>query len=425
MIPEEPVAARLRAHVDAILSAAHLPAADRDDVREELYAHLVDAWASGVQGGLSTDEAAARAVRDFGEPRRLGRQLTGAFHSRLWASTIGVLLPARAEPETRPAIVTAISALLLVLIGLVALVSVALGVTQPPVHALAVVVSAVFTITGVRLARAGLLRQQSWGVGAALVALTAMVVEGMATWVSSGGHTISLSGIAATLVLLGTWARWAELRKWTTGSFKGPPRPQVLGVCALVLSSWVVTPIVLGAPDPTQPSPDDLHLEATLRCGPGTFDGADVQQLGVVVDWDWERTSVLAGGIANLPIAGATYVDGLFLAAFDDPLVSNAWVLIHNQIPFDVETGSEAGWQGSGPPAQEALPSSWPQGGIDYAIDWFTPQPHHHYRASWTFISQPNTESPTPWPDATVRYQHVNQWSVEATVSCGKALSGR
>lgn len=427
MIPDEThderIAQRLRVHVDAILGAAQVPAADRDDLREELYAHLREAWASGVQAGLSPDEAASRAIRDFGEPQSVGRQLTEAFHSHLWASTVGVLLPARAEPETRPGIVTAISGMLLAIVGLVALLSVVLAVTQSPAHALVVITSAVLTVTGLHLTRAGLLRQQSWAVGAALVALAAMVVEGITTWVSTGGNTISLSAVAAGLVLLAVLLEWDVLRRWTTGSFSGPARAQVLGVCALILNSWVIAPIALGLPDPTQPSPADLQLQATLTCRHGTWEGAGVQRVDVIVNWQWERTSVLPGGIANLPLAGATYVDGLFLANLAAASVSNHWVLVENQIPFNVETGAEAGWQGGGPPAVGALPSAWPQGAIDYAIDWFTPQPHHHYRASWTFISQPARLSPTPWPDVTVRYQHVDQWGVQASAGCGETVT--
>jgi hypothetical protein len=424
VIPDDPLAERLRAQVDAILDAAHVPTVDRDDVGEELYAHLIEAWASGVRAGLSSDEAAARAIGDFGEPQRLGRQLTEVFHSRLWASTVGVLIPARPESAARPGIVQVINGMLLAVISLVALISAAWALTQPPVHALVAAACAVLTITGVRFARAGLLRQQSWGVGAAMVALGAMVVEGITTWVGSGGHTFSVSGMAAGLVLLGALVRWEDLRAWATGSFKGPPRPQVLCVCALVLSSWVIAPITLGLPDPTQPSPNDLHLQVTLRCGGGSWEGADVQRVDVAVDWEWERTGVLPGGIANLPVVGPSYVDGLYLAAIEEPLVGNEWVLVENQIPFDTDTGDDAGWQGGGSPADGAIPSDWRHGMIDYGIDWFTPRAHHHYRASWTFISQPARVSPTSWPTATVRYQHVDQWGVQASVACGQTATG-
>jgi hypothetical protein len=61
---------------------------------------------------------------------------------------------------------------------------------------------------------------------------------------------------------------------------------------------------------------------------------------------------------------------------------------------------------------------------IDYGIDWFTPRAHHHYRASWTFISQLARVSPTSWPTATVRYQHVDQWGVQASVACGQTATG-
>ena len=43
---------RLRAHVASVLATAHVPRAERDDLGEELYGHLVEHWQALVDEGL-------------------------------------------------------------------------------------------------------------------------------------------------------------------------------------------------------------------------------------------------------------------------------------------------------------------------------------------------------------------------------------
>ena len=96
---------RLRAHVAAILARAAVPPQVRSDLEEELIGHLVERFHAYLADGLDETEASHRAIADFGTPASLGGELGRTYHSRLWASTIGVLLPAITPATSRPGVV--------------------------------------------------------------------------------------------------------------------------------------------------------------------------------------------------------------------------------------------------------------------------------------------------------------------------------
>ncbi len=81
--------ARLYAHVESILNGAAFRRRDRDDLAEELYGHLWQRWQDALASGLGEEAAADQAIRSFGGPASLSRDVTLAYHSRLYASTIG------------------------------------------------------------------------------------------------------------------------------------------------------------------------------------------------------------------------------------------------------------------------------------------------------------------------------------------------
>ena len=94
----------LRAHIADILAAGGIPGTVRDDLAEELYGHLVERVVALRAEGISEADAVARAIADFGGVDQLSGDLRSVYHSRLWASTIGVLLPAMAAPDHRPGV---------------------------------------------------------------------------------------------------------------------------------------------------------------------------------------------------------------------------------------------------------------------------------------------------------------------------------
>jgi len=123
----------LRAHVEATLVSARVPRQVRDDLAEELYGHLWTPLARRPSwSGLDEQAAAESAIRSFGSAQRLGVEMTAAYHSRLYASTIGVLLPAVAGSADRPAGLGRLQALLLVpILGTVAVAAGELGSLAP------------------------------------------------------------------------------------------------------------------------------------------------------------------------------------------------------------------------------------------------------------------------------------------------------
>ena len=102
MSESDAVQARLYAHVESILNGAAFRRRDRDDLAEELYGHLWQRWQDALASGLDEEAAADQAIRSFGEPARLGRDVTLAYHSRLYASTVGVLVPTVADAKGKP-----------------------------------------------------------------------------------------------------------------------------------------------------------------------------------------------------------------------------------------------------------------------------------------------------------------------------------
>ena len=96
------VEARLSAHVESILNGASFRKRDRADLAEELYGHLWERWQDAIASGLDAEAAADQAIESFGEPARLGRDVTLAYHSRLYASTVGVLVPTVVESKAKP-----------------------------------------------------------------------------------------------------------------------------------------------------------------------------------------------------------------------------------------------------------------------------------------------------------------------------------
>ncbi len=70
------------AYLDALDAALDLPAAERTDIRDEIAAHLSDARAEAVAAGAADGAATSQALRSFGEPARLARELTEARHRR-------------------------------------------------------------------------------------------------------------------------------------------------------------------------------------------------------------------------------------------------------------------------------------------------------------------------------------------------------
>lgn len=298
-IPHE-IAERLQAHVGAIVAAAGIPAADRSDVAEELYGHLAERWAHHLAEGLDPQRAAERAIAEFGRPDQLGRDFLDAYHSRFWASTVGVLLPATDPTDAMPGVVrwTALGG------SLVAVVSVVLGtvgaLTFPPVAALLTIVAMGAGAAVVWLGAEALRRGQAWGLTVVTLALLAHAAT-LVTTAShpNGGTNLSLNGLVALVLLLRLGWSGPVASAWVRGSSPLPGR--LKATLAVTMIAWTFVPYTaLAVPDPTQAGPDDIRVVASVRCGPdAVFD--EMEDLIVVrLDVTWDVVDVAPKGLARL-----------------------------------------------------------------------------------------------------------------------------
>ena len=183
--PDPEVAGRLRTHAERIVAAAGVPAHARSGMADELYGHLLERAADLVAEGDTWSAAADRAIAVLGAVDELAPDLATAFHSRLWASTIGVLLPAIAAREDRPAVVGWMR--LALVIGM-ALTVVGLGVVifrATPIHLVVMAASLLLGLAGLLLAFEGLARGQRWALWYGIAFATQLVVFGVITVVEA------------------------------------------------------------------------------------------------------------------------------------------------------------------------------------------------------------------------------------------------
>lgn len=430
---------RLRAHVDATLANARVPRQVRDDLAEELYGHLWTRWQEAIASGLDEQDAAEEAVRSFGSAQRLGVEMTVAYHSRLYASTIGVLLHASAASADRPAGLGRLQALLLIpMLGTVAVAAGELGSLTPGRAVLALIGVA----AAVSMSLASFLaieRGQRWTLRYAQVLLflaLAFAVDTLATR-PANTYQLPIAGLLG-LYCLGP-ALGAEMRKWTAdsrplGKLMGP-----LVVLAVVagLSLPFAAPIL---PDPTQVGPGDLDLRLAATC---TRDaGGYVTALDLTTEFNWDRLDLLPngvkGGLKTL-VGRNTDGDGLVLGIIpgagryqsdyngkwlDPPsYFSDAAWPGNNASQLELrDNGAVVGsWQWSGPEPQlaettdrmyyadvETISASMLQAGHQYAL---------RQRVLPSSIAGPSADRD---PLVFIRYQHLDRFVVEAVATCGQ-----
>jgi hypothetical protein len=397
--PDRQSQKRLRAHVDAILDAAHVPASEIEDVAEELYGHLVEAWVKAFQEGLTGDEATSHAIRAFGEPDTLGPQLTESFHSRLWASTIGLLLTPGSDNERPPTAVGTQATALLATAALVAVLGVGIAIHHTPLRAIFALLVCGGCVVGLLQTRQALLIGHGWALAISFVVLLVLVAEGIVTFTTSAGHTFSLSGIAAALVLLAAVHNYPTLRAWAAGVPQAGPRRELTST-ALILAVGLL-PIGLSVPDPMQPTPADLHLSASMHCNFADSSGS------VTATFRWDRVPFLAGGIAHITDYGDQLLVELppgWAMAYDNPFVR------------DIETGGVVGEPILLPPsgmAVEALRKLNAPAMI--GIEAAKLRAGHTYRVTWPVSLWEDGE---PTIQASVEYWHLDQFRMETLIDC-------
>jgi hypothetical protein len=279
--PPADVLAEIEAHVEAILARGGIPAGDRRDVGEELTGHLIERWQDAVAGGTPADRAVARAILDFGGGDTIGPAFVRAYHSALWASTIGTLLPIAAATNRPPGSIRwailfdRVMAVFSVLAGAVLL------ATWSPVRALAAGALVVAGGLVLWLAAEALQRGQRWGHAATLFCLVVNVVILFASFFPpNGGINLSLNGLAGLIILVALLGN-AGVEGWLRGSATLPAR--IGAVVAAVLLGWALAPYVGDRlPDPTQIGPNDVSVVASMTCAT-SVEQADSEGIAEIV----------------------------------------------------------------------------------------------------------------------------------------------
>jgi hypothetical protein len=421
--PEREAEAILWEHVDRILDRSAVPDADRDELAEELFGHLWQRWHEGVASGLDGQTAAEVAIEAFGGSDELAPEMTRAFHSRLFASTIGVLLPAVVPPDDRPYGFTR-SRFLLGIVALFTAGGILVYAWKPltPVRELIFLVLYTFSLVMIVLAFRALERQQRWALILVQLLATSMVIEGIAELVFKP-ITINFLAVLALVVLAAV--RGEDMAEWVADS-----RPLNVGlglaIAAAVVLPYAVPSALASVPDPTVASPNDLAMRVTVTCGQGPqgVTGGSVQ-----VDLRWNRTDILPygplgaiyGGMSSTDNLGLSSVPGLayFGSGSQFPQGQQEGLVYMAGSFIDAETGLDASasaWMYSGNPFFQV-------GGQGNPIDPGTIVAGRLYRGNYDFQLQP----PAPPDDAPVfqvRYDHQHRWGVEVVARCGETVEG-
>jgi hypothetical protein len=423
MTPE--VEARFRAHAAGIIAAAGVPASGREDLEEELVGHLVERWASLVADGLAPDASVHQAIAGFGTADQLAPPLRLAYHSRLWASTIGVLLPVVTRPPGRP---SAVGWLRFVL-GVMVVIGVAGAALLVPNLSLFHLVTAgpllVFGIVGLVLAFIGLGRGQRWALRYAIAAAGILFVEGIITVISAipGAVTIPLGSILAALALLAAWSQSDALARFVSGSARLTAPVSLALVVALFGPS--LAPRLAALPDPARATAADLDLAVSMTCGRADvtpWDGPtlpNAQIATVQVDATWSRTDLLPSGLAGL-FAPAEDGDtsAIRVVGTEHPWV---WSPADPPVPVDLATGEDAGWWGSTSPSVALLPDDV-LGSLTVAFARDAPRQGHTLRTTWRLYWADSRQ--TRWPQVEVFHAHLDRFLLYARVECNGAAHG-
>ena len=426
----------LRAHAERILLHSAVPASEWADIAEELYGHLWQRWRDHVAAGATDEAAAQSAILAFGVPGEISPQLTRAYHSRLYASTIGVLLPAVAPAPDRPRGFDRLR-LFLIAVAISQLITGAFLVAiLSPVRGAVIGAAALLSAAICVIAARALALRQPWALEVARVAVVAAIVSAV---VQLYLHpiTVSVVGVVGVVALGPAFGR--RVREWLGESDRVGPRLRA-GVAAVLIGGFLLPAAAAVMPDPSEASASDLSLTVSLEC---TSDSYGILQVAVHADVIWRRTDIWPNGPLDVGSnrdelalwvddgsgAVASASDNTFGFTPDGGLNIPAWAL-HPQVidyapdgpkstdpPFDgpaFVTGwsSPANFPASGPLADLAGPD------VALEIQPETLQAGHRYRVNW-FGGPFRVNGPGVLKDMVVQYNHLGRWGEKAVVACG------
>jgi hypothetical protein len=415
-------AERLRSHVDHIVALTPVHGDEREELIEELYGHLWQSWQDRIASGLSSDEAADAAISDFGDTSRIGSEMTMAYHSRLYASTIGVLLPAVVFWSDKPEGYGRARAFLFLVgsIEVLTIVGVLFLNRLTPVRLVFAELMMLAAASVTILAYRALARAQRW----ALVYVKFLAIAYVAYCVGQlfmPPTTISFTGILVAIFILPAVFD-AELARWVAGSRR---TGAVIGsmIVASILMGLGANPLAAAMPDPTQASPSDLSMSVRVNCN--RTDGL-VTNGEVTATLRWARTDFLPYGLRP----NMTQTDQIGVSS------APVYYLLPNAPPFErnLEDGvvgtmltvvdQETGRSADVGVTMLSQPAFFDVGVFYKSIDPGTIQAGRTYVATFGFVSQEPTGLPYD-PAFRIRYDHQGRWGVQAYATCDRPGTGQ
>jgi len=395
----------LAAHVQMIMDAGAVPWSERADLAEEIAGHLLERTRALRDDGLDEDAALERAIADFGGVAMIGSDLRRTYHSRLWVSTIGMLLPVAAQSGDMPGVVrwvarggNVFALLSLFLAALTAL-------TMSPVRAVAVGGALGLGAMAIWLAAEALRRGQSWGW---TVMTWVLAVETVTFFVSlssaSGNVNVSINGLIGLLLLVRLLANGSTLRGWVRQSGSLPRRVGV--AVAIVMIAWGVAPFAgpLLA-DPTQASEADINVLASVACGHDDNSDPPVKTVTVALDITWARIDLLPLGLVK---ATQDWGDSIRLGLTD------AWATGGPRMT-DVATGAGLDQNGA---YGLTVPASFLLSRADAGVDASVMRPGRTVRL--TFLAYPTDRDNAEYPnEIDIRYAHLDRFVLATYLACG------
>lgn len=412
---------RLHRHVDQILAAASVPRAQVDDVAQELMGHLVEKAEALVAVGESEDAAVTRAIAEFGGPGELGPALTGAMRSRIWASTIGVLVPPRPAGLVRPGVIWWLRLVLALEVVLIAVGLAGRVATAPPLTAVAALASMVVGAGATLIAFRAVDRGQRWALWYAIWIAALFVVFG--AWdalhpAQPQTVTIPLGAILGGAVLLGALGSRPALRTYMRAS-----RPLSLAASVGIVVALIVPPtlpMLAAGADPTQAGPDDLTLRLALACRDGTITAGSseypVRRADLTISASWRRADLLPRGLAGLLASQDETADTLGLRG--GAAGGAAWLWDEDPAIRDEVSGETAGWWGSTSPSWSLIPDDVP-GGLSVAIPASAIRSGHTITVAWHLYREMQGEA-GPDSGVDVFYAHLDRFVLFGSVGCNE-----
>lgn len=402
---------RLRAHVASVLAASGIPLTAREDLAEELFGHLAERWRALVAEGVSPAVAASEAIRDFGSARRIGGDLTRAYRGRLWASTIGALLPAAPTAARRPRIAWWLGASMRVYAVLGAVMTVTLASQLSPVRALLVVLFGAPAAALLLIGSTALDRRQRWALDLAIVVNVVWLVYGLHAMLTTPGLISLNAGFSALLLAIALGER-EPLGRWVRRS--RPVRNGLaLAMLVLVAGAALLPVAARELPDPTQAGAENLDVALSIECG--------ARQVELTADVRWSQTSLLPGGPVELLPDGllrtSPYGDLLFAERGDE----DEWMLMNNPELRNVATGELVAWSDEAYRPNQFRMDDVLRGPYAIWIGWDALETGELYRAQWVFEAREGVVNPEPLAVG-VEYVHADRFRWETIADCWQGV---